>query len=214
MGSLKNLTYGLVTRVVRNHVAAIGCQRGQLSARWRVATRPHGAARLRRQRGRNDAASRTLDVADGFRLPFSGMELGPFGSRAQCRGTARTPPGPGLVTSREVLERPNRYRTCPVHLDRTLHSVRCNTLGYTASASTDQTHNSVSGHYKSSVRSLKINDNHLLYSTNFTIAQMCQPPSVSPCARVLAYFHKYFQGCYHSTRSKCICNELEHLVAL
>ena len=28
-----------------------------------------------------------------------------------------------------------------------------------------------------------------------TLAQMCQPPSVSPCAHVLAYFHKYFQGC-------------------
>ena len=25
--------------------------------------------------------------------------------------------------------------------------------------------------------------------------QMCQPPSVSPYAHVLAYFHKHFQGC-------------------
>jgi hypothetical protein len=31
--------------------------------------------------------------------------------------------------------------------------------------------------------------------TDTTIAQMCQPPSVSPCARVLAYFQKHFQGC-------------------
>jgi hypothetical protein len=37
---------------------------------------------------------------------------------------------------------------------------------------------------------------HLLHFTNFsTLAQMCQPPSVPAYARVLAYFHKYFQGC-------------------
>ena len=31
---------------------------------------------------------------------------------------------------------------------------------------------------------------------NFTtLDQMCQPPSVSPCAHVLAYFHEHFQGC-------------------
>ena len=28
-----------------------------------------------------------------------------------------------------------------------------------------------------------------------TLAHMCQPPSVSPCAHVLAYFHKHFQWC-------------------
>ena len=28
-----------------------------------------------------------------------------------------------------------------------------------------------------------------------TLAQMCQPPSVSPCAHMLAFFRKHFQGC-------------------
>ena len=28
-----------------------------------------------------------------------------------------------------------------------------------------------------------------------TLAQIYQPPSVSPCVHVLAYFHKHFQGC-------------------
>jgi hypothetical protein len=55
----------------------------------------------------------------------------------------------------------------------------------------------------------------LLLISNFaTLDQMCQPPSVSPCARVLAYFHKHFQGCLHSLESKCTCNELEHLLTL
>ena len=100
------------------------------------------------------------------------------------------------VTSREDLERPSCDRTRTVHLNRTLHSIWCNTLGYTALASTDRTHNPMFGHCESSVWSQKISDNHLLYFTNFsTLAQMCQPPSVSPCACVLAYFHKHFQGC-------------------
>ena len=47
-----------------------------------------------------------------------------------------------------------------------------------------------------------------------TLAQMCQPPSVSPCAHVLAYFHKHFKGVSTPLDPKCICNELEHLVAL
>jgi hypothetical protein len=33
------------------------------------------------------------------------------------------------------------------------------------------------------------------FTNNATLNQMCQPPSVSPCAHVLAYFHKHFQGC-------------------
>jgi hypothetical protein len=46
------------------------------------------------------------------------------------------------------------------------------------------------------VRSLFHSDKHLIHFINlFTLAQMCQPPSASPCARVLAYFHKHFQGC-------------------
>ena len=52
------------------------------------------------------------------------------------------------------------------------------------------------GHHVTCVQSLFLSENHLLHFTNFfTLAQMCQPPSVSPCARVLAYFHKCFQGC-------------------
>ena len=51
------------------------------------------------------------------------------------------------------------------------------------------TSNSASGHCLTVKK-------HLLQFTNFsTLAQMCQPPSVSPCARVLAYFHKHFQEC-------------------
>jgi hypothetical protein len=34
---------------------------------------------------------------------------------------------------------------------------------------------------------------HFLEHNFTTLAQMCQPSSVSPCARVLAYFHKCFQ---------------------
>ena len=110
------------------------------------------AATARAQRcGFTDPGCSGRLQASLLRLPFSGMELGPFGSRAQCRGTARTPPGPGLVTSREVLERPNRYRTCLVHLDRTLHSVQCNILGYSVLASTDRTHKPTSGHCESPV---------------------------------------------------------------
>ena len=138
------------------------------------------------------------------------------------------------VTSREHLELYFLDRTCPVYLDRTQLSVRCNTLGYAASASPDQTHHChirshfdlasghfnnrararqlhlkligryspESGHYMTYVRSLFHSDNHLLYFTNFsTLAQMCQTLSVSPCACVLAYFHKHFQGCWLSTRS-------------
>jgi hypothetical protein len=30
------------------------------------------------------------------------------------------------------------------------------------------------------------------FINNATLDQMCQPPSVSPCARVLAYFHIHF----------------------
>ena len=75
-----------------------GC--GRLSARWRLATRPHGAARLRRRRGRNDAASRTLDVADGFRLPFSGFRSHarswPLWFRGASAG-AQLDLGPGLT---------------------------------------------------------------------------------------------------------------------
>ena len=44
------------------------------------------------------------------------------------------------VTSREVPEWPNHDRMHPMHLDWTLRSVWCNTLGYTASASTIRTH--------------------------------------------------------------------------
>ena len=49
---------------------------------------------------------------------------------------------------------------------------------------------------EASVRSL-YNQRHLLLFTSiyFTLAQMFQPPSVSHCAHVLAYFHKHFQGC-------------------
>ena len=91
-----------------------GC--GRLSARWRLATRPHGAARLRRQRGRNDAAFTDTGCsgrlqASLLRLPFSRTELGPFGSRAQCRGTARTPQGPGARCPRG-LAAPVAPRTC------------------------------------------------------------------------------------------------------
>ena len=42
---------------------------------------------------------------------------------------------------------------------------------------------------------LHTRDQLLFTSIFFTLAQMCQPPSVSPCAHVLAYFHKHFQGC-------------------
>ena len=50
---------------------------------------------------------------------------------------------------------------------------------------------------------------------NFTtFDKMCQPPSVSPCAHVLAYFHNIFKGVSTPLDHKCICNELEHLVAL
>jgi DNA-binding Xre family transcriptional regulator len=46
---------------------------------------------------------------------------------------------------------------------------------------------------EASVRSLFHSDKHLLHFINFsTLAQMCQPPCVSPCARVLAHFHKHF----------------------
>jgi hypothetical protein len=49
---------------------------------------------------------------------------------------------------------------------------------------------------RSCSRSLFLSEKHLIHFTNFTtLTQMCQPPSVSPCARVLAYFHKHFQGC-------------------
>ena len=44
------------------------------------------------------------------------------------------------ITSREVLEWPNCDLMRLVLLDRTLHYVQCNTLGYTTSASTDRTH--------------------------------------------------------------------------
>jgi hypothetical protein len=56
--------------------------------------------------------------------------------------------------------------------------------------------NPESGNFELSVRSLFDSEKHLLHFTNFfTLTQMCQPPSVSPCSRVLAYFHKYFQQC-------------------
>jgi hypothetical protein len=42
-------------------------------------------------------------------------------------------------------------------------------------------------------RSLFFSEKQLLYFTDFsTLAQICQPPDVSPCACVLAYFYKYF----------------------
>jgi hypothetical protein len=53
-----------------------------------------------------------------------------------------------------------------------------------------------SDHTESNIWSLFSSDNYLLYFPNFsTLSQMCQPPSVSPCTCVLAYFHKHFQGC-------------------
>jgi hypothetical protein len=41
-----------------------------------------------------------------------------------------------------------------------------------------------------------VSERQHLHFTNFsTLDQICQPPSVSPYAHVLAYFHKHFQGC-------------------
>ena len=132
------------------------------------------------------------------------------------------------VTFREHPKPHFLDQTRPMYLNRTRLSIRCNTLGYAALASSDWTHHYCvrshfylasghfnnrararqlhlkligrcsleSGHHVTGVRSLFFSDYHLLHFTNFsTLAQMCQSPSVSPCARVLAYFHKHFQGC-------------------
>jgi hypothetical protein len=59
------------------------------------------------------------------------------------------------------------------------------------------------GLVEASIRSLTVTSFHLRFFTElihinsnfFILGQMCQPPSVSPCAHVLAYFHKCFQRC-------------------
>jgi hypothetical protein len=52
------------------------------------------------------------------------------------------------------------------------------------------------GHYKHYIRLVFFSEKHFSNFANFsTLAQICQSQSVSPCARVLAYFHKYFQRC-------------------
>jgi hypothetical protein len=128
------------------------------------------------------------------------------------------------INSSKGLKMQNSHRTCPLNHDRTHSSVRsllpllsaCISVrhrltGHTPCASVTSNF-SVRSRTKAApsllvmtrcrvrVRSLQsqrpVNPKLLLHLFNFaTLAQMCQPLSVSPCACVLAYFHKYFQGC-------------------
>jgi hypothetical protein len=143
--------------------------------------------------------------------------------------TRRSTPTPARqVTSKDDLEAPNHYWTCPLAHDRTHVRVWSSFVSHKrlhqrTSALTGRTsvvsghffattsglrpkarpftptltgrREGESGHHMTCVRSLFHSEKHLLHFTNFsTLAQMCQP-SVSPYARVLAYFHKDFQGC-------------------
>jgi hypothetical protein len=66
----------------------------------------------------------------------------------------------------------------------------------TATARSLETETGHAGWPEASVRSLPVTSFRLRFSTNVVaLDQICQPPSVSPCACVLAYFHKYYQGC-------------------
>ena len=110
--------------------------------------------------------------------------------------TGRVPSCPTGLTQRPVTH----YLLCalPRQWDRTHpSSVRSKTDASVFTASTDRTQDPAFGHYLTSVWSLCETLSSLYRApVKFrTLAQMYQPPSVSPCAHVLAYFHKHFQGC-------------------
>jgi len=84
-------------------------------------------------------------------------------------------------------------------------SVRSQDRDRLLTAVTDRMLNPASGHsvkscllcigrrwHRQTVRTLRADTLPVKF---LTLAQMCQPPSVSSCAHVLAYFHKHFQGC-------------------
>ena len=92
------------------------------------------------------------------------------------------------VTSREHPEPHFLDRTHPVYLDRTHLSVRCNTLGYAASASSDRTHHCcvrshfdlVSGHFNNRARACQL---HL------KLIGRCSPESGHYVTYVRSLFH-------------------------